>query len=890
MTRRLVFLSALLVSTMLTSAASAAALLDPAKTTLPAYLLPDSAKADGDLAEWNGVPAVAAESFKPANSDAAITPSESFAPTLRLGMKKGSDDLFLLVIVGDTQRYYEAKSIPWNTGDFLELYMDFGREARDKQFPGWQTPDGMKKFNAGKQWTGADMPGMGQCGFRPATLAIQPQAIYAYSAGKWKFDYACVPVEGGLAYEIRIDAQSVLGFLKLNEMPACLGFDLGFCDQDYPIVLRTEGWTNEGGLYRLFGDGMDHAFVTKFGMASLRPIALPDDRQTPNPPKTLKAAFGEFPSADDVRKAIGQLPGGRLADLVYWAGCQGAAFDEALVKALMADASPLVRENCLAVLYYTEQDKAAIKAALDAAYKDAQSQQPNVLLLANLLNEKLVLGYAPQLRELARSADYTVAFSAARALARVGTMGDVAPLQQALADAKAAIEKRKDLPMGSTGHLRAYDVFMGGPLEELRSRVEPITIPAATPVVERKAENADLPRLMPMDGNHVYSAKGLLRSWPAGGPKELWRSRIGEGKAAVVEVCGKAFTAAQADGKQWALCLDPLTGKTLWRHAIYEKEWKHIANGPIVTPVVDDDRVYFVPKFDTGYNPVCPIVCLKFDDGSEVWRSDDASCYAQADASPLIVGDTFYVPAGRQGQGQILVALDKKTGKLLWSVKDPAGRKDVYGSSASPVYQIIDGIPQVIFGVYYGARELWGVNAKTGEVYWTYPTPLHHSLLASPVAVGSRVFTCGGQGAAAFSACLQMYVKDGKIKARQVYRSESLQCNMYNTVAVLDAAVYGFSGDFIHCTNLDDGKLFWKKAAKEWDCDRQLIIADGLVFALTNKDELVMLEASKAGCKERGRVPVNIKLGIPQQPTIANGRLYIRGDEWVVCYDLVNAR
>ena len=64
-------------------------------------------------------------------------------------------------------------------------------------------------------------------------------------------------------------------------------------------------------------------------------------------------------------------------------------------------------------------------------------------------------------------------------------------------------------------------------------------------------------RLFPNDGNCVYPARDLLRSWPDGGPHELWRLRIGEGKAAVVEAGGKAYTGYQADGKQWAVCLDP---------------------------------------------------------------------------------------------------------------------------------------------------------------------------------------------------------------------------------------------------------------------------------------------------------------------------------------------
>jgi hypothetical protein len=61
-------------------------------------------------------------------------------------------------------------------------------------------------------------------------------------------------------------------------------------------------------------------------------------------------------------------------------------------------------------------------------------------------------------------------------------------------------------------------------------------------------------------------------------------------------------------------------------------------------------------------------------------------------------------------------------------------------------------------------------------------------------------------------------------------------------------------------------------------------VADGLIFALTKNDEMVLAEASREGYRELGRVAVNTELDMPQQPTIANGRLYLRGKDTVVCY------
>jgi outer membrane protein assembly factor BamB len=868
---------------------------DPRTTVLPIYTLPQGAAADGKLAEWGGIPPVPAERFNigPFNSnpDPAKRPApDDFAPALRCGMKPGSPDLYFLIVVRDSQRYTEPKAA-WIEGDRVELFLDFGRQARDEQQPDWWKDKDRNRF--------ANPPGMGQFGLGPQTLAFAAEARVASDAGKWKYDYACVPVEGGTAYELRLDGQSVLDSLGAKTLPERAGFELTLDDQDSPLVLRTEGWSNGGhqggdSAWLFIRERMAHAFTDQYGILSLRP--QPADAgaaAAAPPPKTLAELFGIDPTGAQVEQSIATLPADRLADLVYWAGLSGVEFSPGLVKALMQVRSPLVRENCLAMLFYTEQPKEAAQAACESAYAatDAALQSPNVAILANLVNEKYEIGFAPEVTKLAADPDLTVAISATRALAKVGAAGDIAPLEQAIAARIADLKGSAATPeMQRVGLVRAVEVFMQPSLEALKLRVEPIVIPTATPVVTVKAENTDLPRLMPLDNNNVYNAKGLLRAWPKDGPKELWRVEVGEGKAAVTEVNGRAFTAAQFDGKQWALCLNPATGAAIWKQEIYPKAWKHVANGPVVTPLVDGNRVYVSPKMDVSYNPLSPVYCLNAEDGAVIWRSDDNEYFGQNDATPLIVDDTLYIPAGQSGKGKILVAVDKLTGKLRWSVADPQKRPDTYGSAASPAYQIIDGIPQIICGVYGGAREAWAVSAKTGELYWSYQTPMHHSLISSPVASGSRVVLCGGQGSAAFSACLQMYVRDGKVRARQIYRSEKNQVNMYNTVAVLSGAVYGFGSKSLQCTSLEDGRLLWEQAGGDWGMDQSLIVADGLIFALTKKGDLVLAEANQTGYKELGRVATRIKPGIPQQPTLANGRLFVRGDTTVVCYDVLNTK
>lgn len=415
---------------------------------------------------------------------------------------------------------------------------------------------------------------------------------------------------------------------------------------------------------------------------------------------------------------------------------------------------------------------------------------------------------------------------------------------------------------------------------------------AVSPAFSGEPGPGDLLRFLPNDGNSVYNATGLLRQWPPEGPKILWQADVGWGKSAVVEANGLAFTAAETDEKQWAVCLDPATGATRWKHLLLPKPNRHFQWGPTTSPVIDEDRVIFIPYAiyeKDVWEMRCPIVCLKTD-GTELWRADETFWATEA-STPLIAGDTLYVGADNP-QRVVLVALDKRTGALRWSTVVESDARSELGAPASLTYQVVNGIPQVIVAT-YGTRELLGVHAETGEIMWRcpYQAAIHIGLVSTPVAVGSRLFVCGGEGKGRnFSACLQMRAENGKITYRELYRSSELQTNMYNTVAVYQDAVFGFGGGakagFLNCTDFHDGRLLWKVENEEWTKDQNLVIADGLIFALTKNGDLVMAEASRQEYRELARTRVPIELGRPQQPTIANGRMYIRGEQSVVCYQV----
>ena len=399
-----------------------------------------------------------------------------------------------------------------------------------------------------------------------------------------------------------------------------------------------------------------------------------------------------------------------------------------------------------------------------------------------------------------------------------------------------------------------------------------------------EARNTDLNRFIPVDGNTVFNAAGLLRTWPKDGPKELWRLKTGPSIGVTVEAGGRAFATGQLDGKQWAYCLEAKTGKLIWKTELGPEymlpgHWW----GTVASPLVDEGRVYYIPNRRVsreGGPEICPLVCLRVSDGKELWRSGGDIPLVNGFSTPLVVGGTLFVLP--QIEKDVLVALDKVSGKVLWTGKERQPRHaGAPYAGASPTYLELDGEGQLIYGL--GNGEIIGASVKDGSILWAIPRAMGHGLMCSAVAVSNRVFLCSGENR--FSMCIEIKKRKGQYEAQIVYQSTKNQLNWFHTPAIHDGAVYGFNTSRMQCTSLASGEVLWEQSG--WRDRNQLIVADGLIFALGG--ELVMAEANKTGYKELGRVSHGLDLGHTQHPTLANGRLYIRGVDTVVCYQLTKA-
>ena len=404
---------------------------------------------------------------------------------------------------------------------------------------------------------------------------------------------------------------------------------------------------------------------------------------------------------------------------------------------------------------------------------------------------------------------------------------------------------------------------------------------------------ADWPCWRGPAGTGVSAEKGLLGTWPAGGPTLLWTSKdAGSGYAGLAIVGGNVYTMGAVGDDEFAIALDG-KGKKLWSTKIGPvHDWKATSwsRGPNATPTVDGDHVYCLSSKGD-------LLCCKKADGAEVWRKnlpkdfggeivEGAGGYPKFgwgySSSPVVDGDQLVLtPGGSQG---LFVALDKKTGKTLWqsaAVKDLA----LY---VTPTVATIGGVKQYITVTRPGVT---AVSADKGEVLWTWKPEdeFPDVICPSPIVEGDHVYiTVGGSG----YTMLKIQTARKKFTANVAHSGKAIS-NAQGGVVLIGEHLYGYHEDRgMMCQALDSGKPPWKRTKQEIKAG-SIVAADGKLYVLGEEGTVAMVEASPEAYKLLGKfdLPVRAKKRKPSakvwsHPSLSDGKLYLRDQENVFCYEV----
>jgi outer membrane protein assembly factor BamB len=392
--------------------------------------------------------------------------------------------------------------------------------------------------------------------------------------------------------------------------------------------------------------------------------------------------------------------------------------------------------------------------------------------------------------------------------------------------------------------------------------------------------------------NDVSQETGLLKSWPKGGPKLLWTSEdVGVGYSGPAVVGDRLYTLGTDEADDYAYAVDVRTGKKVWSRAIGPFVENGYGGGPRGTPTVDGDCLY---ALSAGGK----LNCLKAADGAVVWSVNLTGRdglggnrpgwnYSE---SPLVDGGlVICTPGGSQGT---LAALDKKTGKVVWRSKDLT---DAAGYSSAIVAEV-GGVRQYIQQTMAGVA---GVAAKDGKLLWHYHNPGYRvAVIPSPVFHDGHVYAVAGYGAGCSLLKLTL-TGAGGIKADQVYdtNEQRLMDNKHGGVVRVGDYLYGFSdrGDRWVCQEFKTGKQVWTSRALERG---SVTAADGMLYYYGERNgTAVLVRASPEKWDEKGRLTIPKQSdrrsrsgGVWTHPVVANGKLYLRDQEMIFCYDVKDGR
>lgn len=371
----------------------------------------------------------------------------------------------------------------------------------------------------------------------------------------------------------------------------------------------------------------------------------------------------------------------------------------------------------------------------------------------------------------------------------------------------------------------------------------------------------------------ISTETGLLNQWPSNGPKRLWQiNSLGEGYGSLSIVGDFIYVHGRQGSNSVVFALKRDGGATVWTAVLGPRLDQDRGGGPRGTPTVDGDYIYALSENgDLG--------CLRVKDGGIVWKKNILSDFRGSNPhwliseSPLIDGNKVIVTPG--GNDACVVALDKMTGKTIWTSK---GLSDQAGY-ASCIVADIQGIRTVMT---LTSEAGVGVRASDGKPMWREISPANGTAnCTTPVIEGNKVFYTSAYGTGC--TMLELTARNNLLWAEKKYFSRDMQ-NHHGGVILHKGYVYGFSNQILSCMELATGKLTWRDRSVGKGA---LTYADGKLFLLGENQTAGLCECSPTGYKELGRFRIEDQ-GRPSwaHPVVCGGKLYIRNQGQLTCYDV----
>ena len=243
---------------------------------------------------------------------------------------------------------------------------------------------------------------------------------------------------------------------------------------------------------------------------------------------------------------------------------------------------------------------------------------------------------------------------------------------------------------------------------------------------------------------------GLLKDWPAGGPRLAWRATgAGEGYSSFATSQGRLFTLGARGGTEYVIAFDAASGKRLWETAHGTRFSNDRGDGPRATPTIEGDRVY-------AFGASGDLSVLDAASGKVYWTVNVLKQYPRIE-HPVGAERISARPRGshsgqrrwddrraQEDRRQVDLGEPGRRGRLLVG-RGASGRHDQRGDLLHE--------PRVL-----------GVDVNTGRRLWTYGQVANDvANIATPIVRGNRVFVSSDYGTG--SALLELTASGNDVNA-----------------------------------------------------------------------------------------------------------------------------
>jgi outer membrane protein assembly factor BamB len=353
--------------------------------------------------------------------------------------------------------------------------------------------------------------------------------------------------------------------------------------------------------------------------------------------------------------------------------------------------------------------------------------------------------------------------------------------------------------------------------------------------------------------------------------------KAGQGYAGFSVVKGRLFTLGTRENSEVLLCLDAASGQEHWATPVAGILNNDYGDGPRGTPTVDDNHVYALSGNGT-------LICAQVSDGKSVWKRKMSELGGRTPGwgyteSPLVDGDVVVcTPGGSKGA---IAALNKKTGEVKWQSTEFTDSAQY----ASIVPTALNGSRQYI---QLTMKSVAGVGAEDGKLLWRHDWPGRVAVIPTPICRDGYVYVTSGYGV----GCMLLKIGASN-EVTGVYTNRVMK-NHHGGVVLVGDHLYGHADTAWVCQTFKTGEEVWNHRGFGKGA---VACADGMLYCLEEGSGTVaLIEPSPKGWSEKGRFKLEPQSKIRSSqgriwthPVISNGRLYLRDQDLIYCYDVKGA-